>query len=506
MKILIAGAGPVGLCCAHLLGHAGIESVLIEKQVKLGTHPSAHYIHSRSMEILRDIGISQQIYENMPNKENWRKFIYCKNILGEVYRSHDHFSTAAYQLNNKLSDMHTAHFPQHKLLSLLANSLPETASLSLGKEFSELSQGASGVKVKTADGEEFEGDYLIACDGASSKVRNFLGIRLEGTGILQHFLNIHFISKELGSLAKNNPAMIYFVYNPENVCVMVMHNADEGEFIMQYPFYPEHQHLSNFTDADYKEIISSVAGSSINDVEIKSIKPWRLASRLANEFSKDRVFLAGDSAHQMTPAGGFGLNSGIKDAHCLCWRFQYPELLKFYSQERHQFLEEILKTSLGYYYKAVNIAKNFRLDLDNMKIFQDFTSYLPFGNEWIFNQGMKWGQKAMFNDANARYYLSDDKNLIDNVHPKEDLELAYTSGYFENGGELAPNVEILYENKKIPLRALPAVLMKKNKKPVFIKLEGKNPLPTIPYETFTMPSHSSTSYLIRPDGHLYSSK
>lgn len=383
MKILIVGAGPVGLTCAHLLGLAGIESVLIEKQVKLSTHPSAHFIHSRTMEILRDIGMYEQIIETMPDPELWRRFIYCSHILGEVYRSHDHFNSDFYKLNMQLSDLQPAHFPQHKLLNILAKNLPITAELHLGKEFLELTQGSGGVTVKTIHGEKFEGDYIIACDGAASKVRNFLNIKLQGTGILQSFLNVHFISKELGNLAKKNPGMIYFVYNPEIVSVIVMHNADEGEFIMQLPFYPGVQHPSDYSEEQLRHMIDISAGSNLKlqDVNIKSIKQWKMTSSQANSFSKGRVFLAGDSAHQMTPAGGFGLNTGIKDAHNLCWKFSYPELLDYYTQERHPFVSDILKTTFGYYMKVVDIASAFGLNLKYAKLYENAAGILPFGNE-----------------------------------------------------------------------------------------------------------------------------
>lgn len=119
---------------------------------------------------------------------------------------------------------------------------------------------------------------------------------------------------------------------------------------------------------------------------------------------------------------------------------------------------------------------------------------------------MKFGQRVLFNPKNARSYLSNDRNLLDLVHPHEDLELSYLSGYIDNGGGLAPNVEITHNDENIRLRELPFKLLRDTKQPTFIKLQGHNQLPEIPYPTHTLPSHNEKSYLIRPDGHTYSIK
>ena len=66
MKILIIGAGPVGLTCAHLLSKLSIPCTILEKQLKLTHHPSAHFLHSRTLEIFDSINIAKLIYKDMP--------------------------------------------------------------------------------------------------------------------------------------------------------------------------------------------------------------------------------------------------------------------------------------------------------------------------------------------------------------------------------------------------------------------------------------------------------
>jgi 2-polyprenyl-6-methoxyphenol hydroxylase-like FAD-dependent oxidoreductase len=503
MKILIIGAGPVGLTCAHLLGRLGIPCTILEKQLKLTNHPSAHFLHSRTLEIFSGLNISDKLYKDMPSPDHWRRFIYCSKLQGEVYRSHDHFLSLAYKKNLALSTMQPAHYPQHKLVNLLKESLPSSCELLLGKEFKEL-HFDEGVTVKTILGDVYKANYLIACDGSASKVRSFLNIPLTSSGILQSFLNIHFTSKKLGDIAKKDPAMIYFVYNPQAVVVIVMHSADEGEFVMQVPFYPPLTHPSDYSEAQINDLVNSCVQSHeyIDDIHIKSMKQWKMTTRCANFIKKDKVFLAGDAAHSLTPAGGFGLNTGIGDAHNLCWKFYYPELLDSYQQERIPRIQEIIKSSIINYNLTVDIAKNFGLKLSYAKNYQSIAEKIPFGS-YFFKIGMKLGQKYLINDKNARSYLSHENNLLHLVHPTEDLEYKYEAGFFSNNGSLAPNTQVVYNENKYSLRLLPGVISYQQGKPLFIRVHGKASLPDFQYPSIDIESTDTHSYIIRPDGHIY---
>ena len=69
---------------------------------------------------------------------------------------------------------------------------------------------------------------FYAGDGANSNVRRQLGIELEGESELQNLINIHFTSRELGSALLANPGMLYFVFNPSVVAVLVAHDLERG--------------------------------------------------------------------------------------------------------------------------------------------------------------------------------------------------------------------------------------------------------------------------------------
>ena len=78
--------------------------------------------------------------------------------------------------------------------------------------------------------------------------------------------------------------------------------------------------LEDFTDERCVEAIRTATGVPDLEVEITGKAQWTAAERVAERFSDGRVFLAGDSAHEMSPTGAFGSNTGIQDAHNLAWK------------------------------------------------------------------------------------------------------------------------------------------------------------------------------------------
>lgn len=93
--VVIAGAGPCGLSLFNLLVPNGMRVLLLEQKSRLSSHPQAHFINNRSMEIFRQIGVEKQILAQSPPLSHWRRFVYCRNfsldgLLGEVDHFHDY--------------------------------------------------------------------------------------------------------------------------------------------------------------------------------------------------------------------------------------------------------------------------------------------------------------------------------------------------------------------------------------------------------------------------------
>ena len=75
--------------------------------------------------------------------------------------------------------------------------------------------------------------YVVAADGANSRVRGMLGISLQGQSDMQHLVNIHFTAPQLKSSLRGREAMLYFVFNPNVIAVLVAHDISTGEFVAQ---------------------------------------------------------------------------------------------------------------------------------------------------------------------------------------------------------------------------------------------------------------------------------
>lgn len=77
-------------------------------------------------------------------------------------------------------------------------------------------------------------NFLIGTDGAGSTVRNLVGVEMRGEKELQKLVSVHFFSKSLGQfLLKENPGMLFFIFNTEAIGVLVAHDLRQGEFVLQ---------------------------------------------------------------------------------------------------------------------------------------------------------------------------------------------------------------------------------------------------------------------------------
>ncbi|OAY32417.1 FAD-dependent monooxygenase apdD isoform X2 [Manihot esculenta] len=166
-------------------------------------------------------------------------------------------------------------------------------------------------------------DHMQPQDGAGSTIRKLAGIELRGEKDLQKLVSIHFFSRGLGQyLLNKRPGMLFFVFNTEAIGVLVAHDLEQGEFVLQVPFYPPQQNVDDFSLEICEKLIFKLVGQELSDIDVIEIKPWVMHAEVAEKFVScdNRIILAGDAAHRFPPAGGFGMNTGIQDAHNLAWK------------------------------------------------------------------------------------------------------------------------------------------------------------------------------------------
>lgn len=372
--VCIVGGGPTGLLLSLLLSQYNIASTLIERRTpaQIHSHPQAHYINIRSMEILKHYvpNVYQNVLKDMPPVKHWNHFTFCHSVLGTQIARVRHPVTgiqigqggngtlvndddkADVKVNtvssNRCSAVDPAHLAQNKFVSLLldeatrmqkvfekssdkhgtygnVNLFHNESILSL-QEIREKDSDSSAVRIMTSQNREIEAEFVIGADGYHSFVRNHFqnqpGLShssiLVGNTEMQNLINVHFrTSKELSQKLmerKETIGMLHFVFHQDVVGAFVCHNLEEGEWVLQVPFFPPFQTANDFTHEKVRKmVLSGLCGfeslTNRNDVDILSIKPWTMASAVAKTFllgMNNRIILAGDAAHAFPPAGGFG--------------------------------------------------------------------------------------------------------------------------------------------------------------------------------------------------------
>jgi 2-polyprenyl-6-methoxyphenol hydroxylase-like FAD-dependent oxidoreductase len=204
-----------------------------------------------------------------------------------------------------------------------------------GVVFDHLSQDQDGVTatLRTAEGqtEQVRCSFLAGCDGGTSRVRGCLGIGLDGQSRVMDRFMTHFRSRATSVLQRFGVA---WHYQSVAGTLIAQNDSDIWTLHTRWPkgIAPE--------AVDARELLRGFAGCDF-DYEILVANAWTPHLLVAESYGTDRVFLAGDAAHQYIPTGGYGMNTGIGDACDLGWKlaaalhgFGGPGLLASYNAER----------------------------------------------------------------------------------------------------------------------------------------------------------------------------
>ncbi len=477
-KVVIIGGGPVGLTASLLLSKYHITHILVEQLAEPDNHPQAHFINCRSMEIFRELDdLSQGIYAQSAPTDEWRRFVYCTGLADLPALQHIESTSVSPLLGmvdhlidgqeNGNSPERVAHFPQHDFVRLLRKTALQKPFCSAMEGFrAEIQEDRNRIAVMLSDcrsgrRQQIGTQYVVAADGAHSAIRKQLGIKLDSeTGTIQHLINVHFFSPQLAERLRSRiPAMLYFIYTSSGVAVLVAHALKKGEFVAQIPYFPPYQRPGDFDQRRCIEMLQRLAGHKM-PIDVRSIRNWRMGTGLASRFRSKwgRCFLIGDAAHQFTPAGGFGMNTGIQDAHNLIWKIALAirsettvqrrsaeRLLSSYEKERQPLAHQNAKLSVENYLITLKIPNAIGL---NMKIFLQLNSLihrLPGMHRLkrtFFLTAMHLGLKQVgwlkSDHAIARYrrrairkIISDAKHqTLQLLFPGQDMGFVYETGGF----------------------------------------------------------------------------
>jgi putative polyketide hydroxylase len=346
IPVLIVGGGPVGLCASILLSHHGVPSLLVERHTGTSLYPKARVVNARTMEIFRQCGLEQAVREISLPPEQSRHAIWARTLVGEELQRRT-IVTVAPDLSAGVSPTCGCTTSQEVLEPVLLRCARQfnLGQVRFSSELTTFIQDGSGISATLLDREQGEqtqvrAQYLIGADGAHSRVREVLGIPMVGPAGLDHTMNILF-QADLSRWVAGRSINFAAIQHPDAPGALLPIDGVHRWAFQAFYSPAAGQRAEDFTPERCMALVRTAVGLPDLPVEVLRAAPWSSSARVAARFREGRIFLTGDAAHQMPPAGGFGMNTGLQDVQNLAWKLAAvvtgwagPALLETYERER----------------------------------------------------------------------------------------------------------------------------------------------------------------------------
>ncbi|MFE5240368.1 MULTISPECIES: bifunctional 3-(3-hydroxy-phenyl)propionate/3-hydroxycinnamic acid hydroxylase MhpA [unclassified Streptomyces] len=343
--VVVIGAGPVGLTLANLLGIRGHRAAVLEARDELIDYPRGVGLDDESIRTLHTAGLWERIQPfTVPHH-----VVRLVNGTGRVLATNNP-RTQEFGYPRKHG------FVQPLVDKELAEGLarfPDT-ELRFGHKVVGLEDLGDGVRVTArrlgADGKETEtvaltARYAVGCEGGSSFTRKWMGVRFEGDSPSTRWVVVDVANDPIGTPS------VYLGADPRRpyVSIGLPQGIRRWEFMLH-----DDEPTERCDDPAFMRRLLSRHVPDPSALQIINQRTFTHHGRVASDFRKGRVFVAGDAAHLMPVWLGQGWNSGIRDATNLAWKLSAvladeatDALLDTYTEERRKHASDMIDVNMA---------------------------------------------------------------------------------------------------------------------------------------------------------------
>ncbi len=356
-SVVIVGAGPTGLAAANLLGMAGIQTLVLERNATLSDCPKAISIDDEGLRVCQAMGLVDEMSEHIV-LDIEAHYVSAQHLFAKVSPT---------SRRNGFPLISTFHQPAFEAMLLQGLDRFPCVKVCFQHTVETFVQEQEQVTltVSTPNDTQYtlDCDYLLACDGGKSPIRHLLGIPMYAPTLLPHWRKRNkreddsrqrwLVVDTINDDDMLTAATFFCEYRRPAVSVPAPHHARRWEFMLLRGERDEDLMADDTIHEFIRQArashphISAATQHSKPIIIRKAVYAFRAV--IAQRLMQGHVFLLGDAAHLMPPFGGQGMNSGLRDAHNLCWKLQlvlkgqaHPRLLETYHVERYPHVKEMI--------------------------------------------------------------------------------------------------------------------------------------------------------------------
>lgn len=306
--VLIVGAGPTGLTLGLSLARRGVSVVIAERELSPYPLPRAAHIDHQTVRIFQDLGLAQRILASCRQPARY-DFLSASGEVLIRFEGLDQVASGGWPAANAI------HQPSIELALREALQGQTDVDLRRGWRFVALSDYGDHVEsvFDTREGQRsLRARYVVGADGARSPVRAAIGVDMEDLGFDESWLIVDAIVRDRSRV----PDINLQICDPARptTCVVMGEGRHRWEFMLKPGEHPDAM-------LDDRMVAALLEHWNVADaIELERKVVYRFGAKIARQWRKGRVMLAGDAAHQTPPFAGQGLCSGVRDAANLAWK------------------------------------------------------------------------------------------------------------------------------------------------------------------------------------------